>query len=54
MDFDKYDGLGLAELIRRRDATPAECLEAAIARIEARNPALNAIVTRLDERRAPR
>ena len=49
MDFDKYDGLGLAELIRRRDATPAEVLEAAIARIEARNPALNAIVTRLDD-----
>src|SRR5215813_13280133 len=47
MDFDTYDGLGLAELIRRRDATPAEVLEAAIARIEARNPALNAIVTRL-------
>jgi amidase len=53
VDFEKHDGLGLAELIRRGDTTPVEVLEAAIARIEARNPALNAIVTRLyDQARA--
>ena len=47
VDFEKYDGLGLAELIRRREATAQEILDAAIARIESRNPALNAVVTRL-------
>jgi amidase/6-aminohexanoate-cyclic-dimer hydrolase len=47
VDFEKHDGLGLADLIRRREVTPAEALEAAITRIEARNPALNAVVTRL-------
>jgi amidase/6-aminohexanoate-cyclic-dimer hydrolase len=52
-DFEKHDGLGLAELVRRREASPEEILEATIARIEARNPALNAMVARLyDEARA--
>ena len=52
-DFEKHDGLGLAELVRRGEASPAEILEATIARIEARNPALNAMVARLyDEARA--
>jgi len=35
---------GLAELIAARQVTPAEVLEAAIARAEAVNPRLNAIV----------
>src|SRR5262245_20696863 len=48
-EFMAHDGLGLAELVRKREVSPAEVLEAAIARIEARNPALNAIVTRLDD-----
>ena len=53
IDVTKYDGLGLADLVRRKEVTPAELLEAAIARAEAANPALNAIITRLyDEARA--
>jgi hypothetical protein len=52
-EFDQYDGMGLAELVRRREVSPDEVLEAAIARVEARNPAVNAVVARLyDEARA--
>jgi amidase/6-aminohexanoate-cyclic-dimer hydrolase len=52
-DFERYDGLGLAELVRRGEVKPQEVLDAAIARIEARNPAVNAVVTRLyDQARA--
>ena len=45
--FDREDGLGLADLVRRREVSPKELLDAAIARVEARNPALNAVVTRM-------
>jgi len=52
-EFDGFDGLGLAELVRRRDASPAELLDAAVSRVEARNPELNAVVTRMyDQARA--
>src|SRR5215831_11291058 len=52
-EYDQYDGMGLAELVRRREVSPDEVLEAAIARVEARNPAINAVVSRLyDEARA--
>ena len=51
-DYESYDALGLAELIRKREAKPSEILEAAIARLEERNPKLNAIVIpMLDEAR---
>ena len=52
-EYTEYDGLGLAELVRTRQVAPEEVLEAAIERIEALNPALNAVVTRVyDEARA--
>jgi len=52
-EFESFDGLGLAELVRRRDALPAELLDAAVSRVEARNPELNAVVTRMyDQARA--
>jgi amidase len=52
-EFESFDGLGLAELVRRRDASPAELLDAAVSRVEARNPELNAVVTRMyDQARA--
>lgn len=51
--LDQHDGLGLAALIRRGEVAAAEVLEAAIARIEARDPAVNAVVHRFyDEARA--
>jgi len=43
-DYAEYDGLGLAELVRKRAVTPLELVEAAIERIERRNPTLNAVV----------
>jgi amidase len=46
-DFARYDGLGLAELVRRGEVAPIELVEEAIARVEARNPALNAVVYKL-------
>ncbi|MFT3727487.1 MAG: amidase family protein [Terricaulis sp.] len=52
-NFVDYDGLGLAELVRNRDVTPGELLEAAIERIERHNPKLNAVVYKAyDEARA--
>ena len=41
------DATGQAELVRKGIATPAELLEAAIARIETLNPRLNAVITEL-------
>ena len=46
-DYVQYDGLGLAELIAKRDVDPKEVLEAAIVRAESLNPELNAIITPL-------
>src|SRR5262245_46851297 len=52
-EFLRHDGLGLAELVRRREVSPAELLEAAVAAVEARNHDVNAVVCRLhDEARA--
>ncbi len=51
MRFDEYcrcDGLRLAQLIADREISAAEALEAAIARADAVNPRLNAIVVRMD------
>ncbi len=48
-DFDAYrrlDAVALARLVRRGEASPAELLELAIARAEALEPALGAIVVR--------
>src|SRR5262244_4035857 len=42
-EYERYDALGLAELVRRRQVSPGELLDAAIARVEARNPAINAV-----------
>ncbi|MFA6345567.1 MAG: amidase family protein [Syntrophales bacterium] len=43
-DYDRYDGLGLAELIRKGEVSAREVCEAAILRIETLNPALNAVI----------
>ncbi|MEJ0042283.1 MAG: amidase family protein [Rhizomicrobium sp.] len=43
-DFSSFDALGLAALVRTRKVKPAEIMDAAIARAEALNPRLNAIV----------
>jgi amidase len=43
-DYESYDGLGLAGLVKRRAISASELLEAAIARCEQRNPDINAVV----------
>jgi amidase len=46
-EYEEYDGLGLAELVRRKQVKPVELLDAAIARVSARNPTVNAVVMEL-------
>ena len=43
-EYEQFDALGLAALVRKGEVTPRELLEAAIARAEALNPQINAIV----------
>jgi amidase len=45
LDLTRYPATRLAELIRRREVSPIEVVEAHLRRIEALNPALNAVVT---------
>ena len=48
-DYERYDAVSLAALVRAGEVHPSELVEAAIARIEARNPALNAVIVPLYE-----
>ena len=43
-EYARHDGLGLAALVARREVSPAELVDAAIAAIEHHNGALNAVV----------
>jgi amidase len=49
-DYARHDALGLAALVRRGEVRPLELLEAALARIDAVNPALGAVVRDRRER----
>ncbi|WP_338543846.1 amidase [Paenibacillus tundrae] len=42
--YTSYDAIGLAELVRSREVSPIELLEAAYARLEEVNPQLNAVI----------
>jgi amidase len=44
-EYEQYDGLGLAELVKKKEVSAAEICEEAIRRIERVNPALNAVIT---------
>jgi amidase len=46
-DYEQHDGLGLAQRVRQGEVSPQELMDAALARIERHNPALNAVVTPL-------
>ncbi|WP_437585550.1 amidase [Sorangium sp. So ce1000] len=46
-EYTAFDALGLAELVRRREVTPSELMDAASAAIEQVNPALNAVISSL-------
>jgi len=43
-EYNQYDALGLASLVKRKEVTPAELVDEAIERIEQRNPLLNAVI----------
>lgn len=49
-DYRRRDGLGLAQWIRSGEVSAREVLEAALARIEAVNPTLNAVIASMAER----
>ena len=51
-EYEQYDALGLAELVRSGEISALELVEAAIERIEARNPQINAVIHKMyDEAR---
>ena len=47
-EYDRLDGIALAELVRAGEVTPLELLGAALERIDTRNGALNAVIHRLE------
>jgi Asp-tRNA(Asn)/Glu-tRNA(Gln) amidotransferase A subunit family amidase len=46
-DYDRYDGLGLAELVRKKEVNAVELVEEAISRIERVNPKVNAVIGKM-------
>ena len=49
-EYARYDGLGLAELVARREVSPKELAETAAKAIAAANPTLNAVVETYPDR----
>ncbi|RIW35091.1 amidase [Bacillus salacetis] len=47
IEYEKYDGLGLASLIKNGEVSPVELIESAITRIEELNPSLNAVIHKM-------
>lgn len=48
-EYERFDAIGLADLIRRGEVSCIEVIEAAIERVEALNPRLNAVVATMFE-----
>ena len=46
-EYDHFDGLGLAELIKKKEVSAEELLNEAIQRIERTNPYINAVIIRM-------
>ena len=52
-EYSEHDGVGLAALVEKGEVTPVELIDAAIARTEKHNPAINAVIYKAyDEARA--
>jgi len=48
-EYDQFDALGLAELVRKKEVSARDLLDEAIRRREAVNPSINAIIHNMDE-----
>ena len=46
-EYENFDAVGLATLIADKEVSALEVVESAIARIESRNSALNAVIATL-------
>jgi amidase len=44
--YKEYDGIGLAELMKKKEVSSVEVVEAAIEEIEKQNPPLNAVINK--------
>jgi Asp-tRNA(Asn)/Glu-tRNA(Gln) amidotransferase A subunit family amidase len=52
-EYVRFDAIGLAQLVARGEVTAEELLDAALARMEAVNPKINAVIVNLaDEARS--
>ena len=49
-DISSYDAMGLADLVRTGQISPSELVEETIAKIEAINPELNAVIHKTYDR----
>lgn len=49
-EYVRHDAVGLARLVRDGEVSPRELLDCALARIDAVNPRINAVIHRFDER----
>ncbi|HUO45921.1 MAG TPA: hypothetical protein VM470_03705 [Acidimicrobiia bacterium] len=52
-EYEDYDGLGLAQLVRSGQVTATDVVEASIERIEERNPVIIAVSERCMTRPGP-
>ena len=46
-DYVQYDGLGLAQLVQKKEIHPSELLNVALERAHQVNPKLNAIIIQI-------
>lgn len=46
-EYENYDGLGLANLVKKKEISPSELCETAIEKIEKHNPQFNPVVTKM-------
>jgi amidase len=51
-DYTSHDGLGLAELVARKEVTPDELVAAAFAAVATINPRINAVLQTLPKEAA--
>ena len=48
-EYDNYDGIGLADLVRRKEVSAEELLDTALERVDAHDDSINAVVQDLED-----